>query len=310
MKATTLLFVFITIVHCIFEDSTHYLSNMTSIPTKASPDSPEQRPSAQFLLFGDSITQSSHQTLIPLLSTLYSRRLDIVNRGLSGYTSVAAAPLLPHIFPAHSTTKTPLMTVFFGANDACLPGNQQHVPVEQYASTIRKIIQYPLIAKGGTHVLLLTPPPIDEWQLDSNGGFGSSRRAAVTKVYADAARYLAVEAAGPDWTGPNVTLVDVWRLFMLEAGWSDDNATSGTSDEEYLPGDARREKSAALARLLSDGLHFTVEGYELLYREMERVIRTSVPDACPERLPMVFPEWQDVVGDPGWERGNNGEGRL
>lgn len=283
----------------------YFLANMTTIhPGDPSTSILHQRNrlSPQFILFGDSITQSSHLSFIPLLSTLYSRRLDVVNRGLSGYTSVAALPLLPAILPSldhshgrapHANSKVPLMTIFFGANDASLPGNQQHVPVERYTATLQKMLNYPGIRGRGTSVLLFTTPPVDEWQLQINEGPEPSRRAAVTKTYADAARTIAEAAANTE--GSKVVLVDVWRLFMLRAGWSE------SSDDEYLPGDARREKNEVLRTLLSDGLHFTKEGYELLYGEVERVIRAELPECCPERMNMVCPEWQDVVGNHDWE---------
>lgn len=71
----------------------------------------------QLVLFGDSITQGCHSTLVPKLSEAYSRRLDVINRGFSGYNTVYALPILPLIFPDHPGPQQPrvaLMTVFFG----------------------------------------------------------------------------------------------------------------------------------------------------------------------------------------------------
>ncbi|KAI8525647.1 hypothetical protein RHMOL_Rhmol13G0246600 [Rhododendron molle] len=74
-----------------------------------------------------------------------------------------------------------VMTVFFGANDACLPDRCaafQQVPVDEYKHNLRSIVSYLkvlfllspyyvlafLFLKRwpATHVILITPPPIDE----------------------------------------------------------------------------------------------------------------------------------------------------
>lgn len=77
----------------------------------------------QFVLFGDSITQKSFGPggWGGALADAYQRRVDIINRGYSGYNTPWALPLLDHIFPAEITGKVQLATVFFGANDATLP---------------------------------------------------------------------------------------------------------------------------------------------------------------------------------------------
>ena len=56
----------------------------------------------KFILFGDSITQFSNQivdgfALQPALQETYIRRLDILNRGFSGYNSEHARLILPKI---------------------------------------------------------------------------------------------------------------------------------------------------------------------------------------------------------------------
>ena len=100
---------------------------MTTSPSLTSgpwSSSPSTKMYPQLILFGDSITQACNQTLLVRLSDDYSRRLDILNRGLSGYNAPAALNTVQHLFP----TKPPcsiiphvrLMTVSFGANDATI----------------------------------------------------------------------------------------------------------------------------------------------------------------------------------------------
>lgn len=60
-------------------------------------------------------------------------------------------------------------TVFFGANDAALPGERQHIPIREYTKNLEAIIE--TIRKSyETKVIIITPPPVDggEWNDRSN----------------------------------------------------------------------------------------------------------------------------------------------
>ena len=82
-----------------------------------------------FITFGDSITQRGFAPgWSSLLADAYVRRVDVINRGYSGYNSRWALQLLDRVFPsppagASATAAPParLATVWFGANDAALP---------------------------------------------------------------------------------------------------------------------------------------------------------------------------------------------
>jgi lysophospholipase L1-like esterase len=77
----------------------------------------------QFVLFGDSITQKSFQVggWGAALTHAYQRKVDVVNRGFSGYNSRWALQLLDRIFPEDRAAGHILLaTIFFGANDAAL----------------------------------------------------------------------------------------------------------------------------------------------------------------------------------------------
>ena len=100
------------------------------------------------VLFGDSITQQGFGVdgkvgWASLLASDYSRRADVLNRGFSGYNTKMAIDLLPSIFPGASDDKENgilFCTIFFGANDAALPGERQHVPIDDYAKNLGTII--------------------------------------------------------------------------------------------------------------------------------------------------------------------------
>ncbi|KAM5485696.1 hypothetical protein McanCB56680_001998 [Microsporum canis] len=172
-----------------------------------------------------------------------------------------------------------MMTVFFGANDAVLPPGDQHVPLDKYRENLKAIIQHPVVRRGGTKVVLLTPPPVNEYQLTafdlSKGVTPLSRSANNTKLYADACREVGQSL--------NVAIADIWSAFMKEAGWVDGQPIAGSKN---VP------ENSKLASLLVDGLHFTGDGYKVMYNEVLRAIRESYPDEAPEKQPVHFPPYQ------------------
>jgi lysophospholipase L1-like esterase len=119
------------------------------------------RPS--IILFGDSITQSGFSGgggssapsagWVSLLSSAYARRADVLNRGFSGYNTRHALEVLSSVFVSSDTSvqrnangddRVLMVTVFFGANDASLPGDRehcQHVPIDEYEHNMRKIVK-------------------------------------------------------------------------------------------------------------------------------------------------------------------------
>ena len=75
----------------------------------------------------------------------------MVLRGYSGYTTRWALKVLERVFPvsqgsAGGTETAPIaLTVFFGANDACLPNRCsafQHVPVHEYKDNLHSIVSF------------------------------------------------------------------------------------------------------------------------------------------------------------------------
>ncbi|KAM7334816.1 hypothetical protein ACRRTK_005293 [Alexandromys fortis] len=120
------------------------------------------------LLFGDSITQFSFQPggWGALLADRLVRKCDVLNRGFSGYNTRWAKIILPRLIREENSVETPVaVTVFFGANDASLKGEnpKQHVPLDEYRANLRDMVQY--LASAGIpqeRVILITPPPLHE----------------------------------------------------------------------------------------------------------------------------------------------------
>ncbi|KAL2936040.1 hypothetical protein RDABS01_019158 [Bienertia sinuspersici] len=121
----------------------------------------------QIVLFGDSITEQSFRPggWGSALADSFSRKADILNRGYGGYNTRWALFLLHHIFPLGLAKPPVAVTIFFGANDAALPGRnseRQHVPTEEYKENLRKIVMHLKKCSSTMLVVLITPPPVDE----------------------------------------------------------------------------------------------------------------------------------------------------
>ncbi|KIW00651.1 hypothetical protein, variant 1 [Verruconis gallopava] len=242
----------------------------------------------QFLLFGDSITEFAEchdggYGFAAGLRDSYIRRLEVVNRGLSGYNTDMALRVISKAIPRPDEGRIRLMTVFFGANDSCFPteSNNQCVPLPEFRSNLIKIIRNPVVAAHNPRIILITNPPVDErkqYILDTAKGYPLRRTAENTMKYAEAIRNVGKSL--------NVPVVDIWTEIMLKAGW-----TPGQT--EGLPGCRDVPPSDVLEEYLFDGLHLAPVGYHLLYDKILECIANTWPDQLPENLPYVLPRWDD-----------------
>jgi len=124
------------------------------------------------ILLGDSITQQSFGVggFGSRLAGELTRKVDIINRGYSGYNTKHIVSLLDKIFPSEiEPERVAFMTIFLGANDACLPetadGVQvQHVPVEEYGDNLEKISRFAFEKLGVDYKkqIIISPPPVDD----------------------------------------------------------------------------------------------------------------------------------------------------
>ncbi|CAF9917388.1 hypothetical protein IMSHALPRED_003557 [Imshaugia aleurites] len=185
--------------------------------------------------------------------------------------------------PKPEQARLRFMTVFFGANDACLPGSAtgQHVPLDEYKKNLKNILKHPSVIAQNPRLILLTPPPINEYQLeevDLVQGFKDPRRSAEhTQEYADACRQVGADVG--------VTVLDVWSIFMAKAGWK---------EGEALIGSKKVARNEVLERLLVDGLHFRPEAYRLLYDSLMELINKEWPDQAPDNLKFIYQPWPEA----------------
>ncbi|KAK8503983.1 hypothetical protein V6N13_092792 [Hibiscus sabdariffa] len=198
-------------------------------------------------LFGDSITEQSFGDggWGAALANHFARTVDVVLRGYSGYNTRWAFKVFDRVFPAAGSggSEPPLaVTVFFGANDACLPdgyGAFQHVPVDEYKRNLHSIVSSLKKRWPKTLILLITPPPVDEDErLRHPYAENPSGLPERTNEAAGAYGKACVEAAGEC----GIPVVDLWTKMQQYPDWS--------------------------KAFLSDGLHLTGEGNKVVFEEV------------------------------------------
>jgi len=97
------------------------------------------------LLLGDSLTQQGFGMnggvgWASLVANTFSRRADVLNRGYSGYNSRHVCDILERSILPSNFQDVLFCTVFLGANDAALPGELQHVPLDEYEANLGTIV--------------------------------------------------------------------------------------------------------------------------------------------------------------------------
>jgi len=237
-----------------------------------------------FMLFGDSITQGGWEDGLNAfgqrLSHVYARKLDVLNRGLSGYNTEWSLPVFEKCIAKSyeaSLPKVRVLTIWFGANDACIKPSAQHVPLLKFASNLTYMINMVKSPTSSyysptTRIILITPPPVNTFQrradLESRvPPLTLDRDFEVTKEYAESVRVVA--------RSEGVALVDVWSALWEAAG--------------------KDEKS--LSKFLIDGVHLNEEGYSIMYEALVATIKEVYPEVHYDNVEFVFPPWKDMIGN-------------
>jgi isoamyl acetate esterase len=93
------------------------------------------------VFFGDSITQHGLNPEIDgwlcSFANWWTRRVDVVNRGFSGYNSRWAVLIVDEVVVQE---RPDIVFVFFGANDAVDKSVGQHVDLPEYEQNMHKVV--------------------------------------------------------------------------------------------------------------------------------------------------------------------------
>ncbi|KAL5575290.1 hypothetical protein UlMin_016989 [Ulmus minor] len=219
-------------------------------------------------LFGDSITEESYDDggWGASLTNHFSRTVDVILRGYSGYNTRWALKVLERVFSTAEGVDPLAVTVFFGANDACLPDRCsafQHVPLDEYKQNLNSIIAFLKKRWPTTRILLITPPPIDEegrlqYPYVENTLNLPERTNEAAGAYAKACVSVAGECETP--------VIDLWTKMQEFPDWKKD--------------------------CLRDGLHLTPSGNRIVFEEVLMKLRDE--GLSLEILPVDLPPITDI----------------
>ena len=195
----------------------------------------------------------------------------MLNRGFSGYNTEWALPVFEQVrktrsvilrcdsFDAtdslpvrqifakqHEQQHVPLvrlLTIWFGANDACIPGTPQHVPLPHFTENLLKMIQMVQSPSSpyyspDTKIILISAPPVNTRQRGADLASRDppkdlDRLFEKTQTYAEEVVRLGKKEGLP--------VVDAWTKLWEAAG----------------------KEESALKEYLYDGLHVNEAGYKV-----------------------------------------------
>ncbi|KAI8318988.1 SGNH hydrolase [Martensiomyces pterosporus] len=271
--------------------------------------------------FGDSLTQHGWDVgkhgWTAQLSQAYLRRLDVVNRGFSGYNTRWTKFLLPQILPItaparrNSNSNEPLdppsnapleeedgsedggggkarlrlLTVFFGANDAHLEPFKCHVPLDEFRTNIEYFVlsvtsPTSMFYSKDTRVVLITPPPLGEklWARELAAENTGGGEVVMDRLNENTKQYAeAVKSVAEQLSVP---CIDLWSAI-----------------EDRVEDTRGKMEFDGYEQFSWDGLHLNARGNDLLFELLMKTIRTEVPELDPEKLPFVVPDHRSIAGN-------------
>ncbi|KAM0061274.1 putative SGNH hydrolase-type esterase domain, SGNH hydrolase superfamily [Helianthus debilis subsp. tardiflorus] len=212
----------------------------------------------QFMLFGSSIVQLSFgkEGWGAILADIYSRKADIFVRGYGGWNSRKAVQVLDEVFPKDDAVQPSLVIVYFGGNDSVRPRpDGPHVPLPEYVENMRKISIHLKSLSKKTHIIFLTPPPVNEAQILQVFGM-DGRKNELCQKYADACEELCQEMG--------IKAINLCNAFKQHDNW--------------------------MTTCFTDGMHLTPTGSKIVAKEMLKVLKEAdwQPSLYWEDLPVEF----------------------
>ncbi|KAL7751980.1 isoamyl acetate-hydrolyzing esterase [Sorochytrium milnesiophthora] len=244
-------------------------------------------------LLGDSITQFSFSVDFrgwgAQLADRFQRRLDVINRGYSGYTTNDYLRVLPRVVQhLHRIEDCAVATLFLGTNDAALdqifatdndgvpaPSRPQHVPVEQYSRNMHQLIMYMWHHLPHAHVVVVTPGQVDEAAIRENPNLKPHKN-RVMRMYAAAAVKVVQDLHDTGYGAPGT---DGRKLLVVDL---------------YAAMEPHRPQPEQPPPAFTDGLHFNGLGNDIVFQELVRLLDTQLR-LTPETVSMSGPYWRDIT---------------
>jgi isoamyl acetate esterase len=189
-----------------------------------------------------------------LVADHYARKVDVINRGLSGYNTRKACAVLPRILDEYADGSLLFATLLLGTNDSVPDEDDElcsHVPLEEYEANLKRMASS-LMLKA-SRVCLLSPPSVDE-----AGSALGGRQNATTSAYAAVCKRVA--------EGLGLLFVDTFV--------------------------AMRERDDA-NEMLFDGVHLSAKGNAFVASLVLQKLEAD-PTLASGALPWDLPGWRDL----------------
>ena len=210
----------------------------------------------KILLQGDSLTQLCWEGWGAHLANVYQRRADVVSRGYGGYNTRFYLRLPIDTTLANPQTTIVLTILFLGANDQAMPGldDHKHVPVQEYQSNLKILVDRIRSKYGCSKILLIGPPPVHHgqrlaYQIQRYGKEGATgkleRTLETAKTYSDACQAVAKAAELP--------FLNLYQGMLDEGG------------DDY-------------GKYFYDGLHFSSTGHDFVGHAVVEAIAKAYPE--------------------------------
>ncbi|OLY80249.1 Isoamyl acetate-hydrolyzing esterase 1-like protein [Smittium mucronatum] len=285
------------------------------------------------VVFGDNITELGNDVntggWVSQLSNLYIRKLDVINRGFSGYNSTHGSLLISEFLPnTKETTERPrnvfdsdviysnekdfttrvneeigadipenssvrLVIIFYGAIDASFPGTPSHVPLEEYQRNLLKMVDLlrnPKSKKFSPKTrILLVSPPPISDVMLKK----ASAEIGKDCTFSNESTKKYSEAAVEFGNKYGIPTINTWDQFMLEIS----NLRSKKFSSPKL-GDISDQSyidgSYGFDLLFLDGFHLTNYGNQKLFNLIVKKIIDDFPELDINAIPLFLPDWKSL----------------
>lgn len=209
-------------------------------------------------LFGDSITRRSMDPDNGCWGSFIAHHvggfMNVDPRGFEGYNSRWGLSLMPKLFPKSYLDKVEIFIPFFGHNDVWKEPYPAHVPVEEFESNMRGIVNY-LIDNGlgKEKIILITPT----WYHDKSFQVylkeikmpPLSKDLESAREYTDVILRIATEM--------DITVLDFFEISL---------------------------KQEPLEEIFCDGIHYSRKGARLMYQNLIPLIEKKVESTYKKRF--------------------------
>ena len=227
----------------------------------------------KIILFGDSITEYSFKCDMngfgSQLQDVFSRKMDIIQRGFSGYNTKWCKIIFPRILSEFEPQEVALITIFLGANDAVLPDMNPHqsVEIDQYKLNLKDMITYVHGFNENTKILLISPPPVQAQRWAEFKCRELDRNSERTRSY-----YMACEEVYNEMKGICSDNISFLNLFSKMTSNDDD--------------------------CFCDGLHLSSKGNNIVFQGIMEVFENNWKELLhPSTLKLSYPLYHDIDDD-------------